>query len=128
VLSAATTTWHSRSGVLGAVAYMAPEQFQGRPVPQTDVYALGCLLFRLLTGSVPYSGPTEEVMYGHFMAPIPSVVERSHGRVPATVQGVIPAPARARPPCQRQNRRQDKENSSRPITVDTAQSRAMTPW
>ncbi len=88
VLSA-TASMHSRSGVLGTLAYMAPEQFQGKPVPATDVYALGCMLFQLVSGDVPFSGPTEQVMYGHLVGPIPSIAERSHGRVPRALQGVI---------------------------------------
>jgi serine/threonine protein kinase/tetratricopeptide (TPR) repeat protein/TolB-like protein len=42
----------------GTPAYMAPEQFLGRPAtPQTDVYGLGVLLFETLSGRRPYQAP-----------------------------------------------------------------------
>jgi len=41
-------------GVAGTVAYMAPETSQGRSVPASDVYSLGLLLYRGLTGKLPF--------------------------------------------------------------------------
>ena len=46
-------------GIVGTPAYMAPEQFEGREVsPATDVYALGIVLYEMLTGVQPYSAST----------------------------------------------------------------------
>jgi tetratricopeptide (TPR) repeat protein len=43
--------------LVGTPGYMAPEQIRGEPVtPATDVFALGCLLYRSLAGRAPFSG------------------------------------------------------------------------
>jgi serine/threonine protein kinase len=49
------------SDVIGTPHYMAPEQFEGRNTeikPSTDVWALGVLFYRLLTGLKPFVGPS----------------------------------------------------------------------
>jgi serine/threonine-protein kinase len=43
---------------VGTPAYMAPEQWRGEPVPQTDIYGLGVVFFELITGRKPYEADT----------------------------------------------------------------------
>src|SRR5437667_3125840 len=40
----------------GTPHYMAPEQFQGRPCPQSDQYALAIIVYEWLTGERPFQG------------------------------------------------------------------------
>ena len=67
-----TPVWRSDSPLtaLGSVAgtplYMAPERFQsGESSAATDIYALGVLAFKVLTGRLPFEGPADAVVSGH---------------------------------------------------------------
>jgi serine/threonine protein kinase len=55
------------SAVVGTAQYIAPEQAQGLEVDaRSDVYALGCCLYEMTTGQVPFSGPTPvAIAYRH---------------------------------------------------------------
>lgn len=61
----------------GTPAYMAPEQIRGdsrNQGPWTDLYALGCLAYRLATGHTPFSrcaGDVEQLLHAHLHAVIP---------------------------------------------------------
>ncbi|HEY8598266.1 MAG TPA: protein kinase [Thermomicrobiales bacterium] len=79
----------TQTGAVGTIAYMAPEQFRGQISPALDIYALGCVLFQLLTGRVPFGGSTEQIIFGHISAPVPSLTELSGGRVSPTLQAVV---------------------------------------
>ena len=51
---------------------MAPEQAQGRADQRSDLYALGIILYQLLTGRVPFTGNTTvEVLMKHLQDPLP---------------------------------------------------------
>ncbi|XCM31728.1 serine/threonine-protein kinase [Streptomyces parvus] len=43
--------------IVGTPPYMAPEQARGLPEPRSDLYAVGCLLFELITGRLPFQAP-----------------------------------------------------------------------
>jgi serine/threonine-protein kinase len=59
---------------LGTPEYSAPEQLDGRGDIRSDIYALGVILFRLVEGDLPFTGPTPfAVLQQHLSAPVPAM-------------------------------------------------------
>jgi serine/threonine-protein kinase PpkA len=58
--------------VLGTPEYLSPEQSLGRPLDgRSDLYSLGIVFYRLLTGDVPFHGDAEAVALKHLQEPVP---------------------------------------------------------
>ena len=71
----ATLSHSSRSQsteqIVGTAAYMAPEQFLGKPRPASDQYALGIVVYEWLVGTRPFQGSFLEISGQHLHAPPP---------------------------------------------------------
>jgi len=78
------------SGILGTPLYMAPEQGSGEGAnPQSDIYALGVILYEMVTGEVPYNADTPvAIILKHIQQPLP-LPRKLRPDLPEAVEQVI---------------------------------------
>ena len=74
--------------IRGTPYYMAPEQWEGRPVPATDQYALAAMAYELLTGRLPFQGGFSQLMYQH-MSVQPQPPSALNPKLPRELDTVI---------------------------------------
>jgi serine/threonine protein kinase len=76
--------------ILGTPDYMAPEQVVGGQIDaRADFYALGVMLFEMVTGQAPFRGGAVTLLRQHLLNEVPSLPEDVKQRVPASVGALI---------------------------------------
>ena len=78
-----------QSVILGTVAYLSPEQYQGIVTPASDIYMLGVILYQMLAGKLPYEGDTTRILQAHLHEEPRSLLDQE------TMQLVHPAVVKA---------------------------------
>ena len=114
------TALTSTGSFLATIAYAAPELIEGRTIDhRIDVYALGCTLFEMLTGSVPFARPNPvAMMHAHITAPAPHPSEKNRA-VPPALDLVIER-AMAKDPADRFQTCRDFANAARAALTGVA--------
>jgi serine/threonine protein kinase len=88
---AESTTNLTGSGIIGTSAYMSPEQVKGGSQldGRSDIYALGIILFQMLTGEIPYKAdtPVQQLM-AHVLEPVPNILDVRND-LPAQCESVV---------------------------------------
>lgn len=86
----ATSSVHTQlNTVMGSPAYMSPEQANGDPTDQrTDIYALGIVLFQLLTGKRPFDGDMKSIIAQH-LSKIPDAPSKFCGDIPPLLDEIV---------------------------------------
>jgi eukaryotic-like serine/threonine-protein kinase len=82
----------SHGAVVGTPYYMSPEQIRGEDVdPRTDIYALGAVMYRLLTGSPPFTGPNPMAVFAKHLTekPAPPSERSALGGISRAVDALV---------------------------------------
>jgi serine/threonine protein kinase len=83
-LATQSSHYQRTQDVVGTVAYMAPEQIQGKPRPASDQYSLGVVVYEWLTGERPFQGSFTEVAVQNTVANPPPL----HQKLPSISRDV----------------------------------------
>lgn len=86
----AETSLTQTNSMLGSVHYLSPEQARGsKATVQSDIYAMGIMLFEMLTGHIPYDGDSAvTIALQHFQKPLPSILSENP-TVPQPLENVV---------------------------------------
>lgn len=78
------------SGAVGTIDYMAPEQIResGSVDGRADIYAMGLVLYEILTGQRPFQGNPAQIMFAHLQQPPPDP-RKTNPNIPAHVANTI---------------------------------------
>ncbi len=76
--------------IIGSPGYMSPEQAQALVLrPPADLYAVGCVIFQMLVGRIPFIGDNHEVLSHHVSTPAPRLAHYARERVPPELDGLV---------------------------------------
>ena len=99
--------------IMGSVAYVAPEQVRGERVDgRTDIYALGAVLYELLTGRKPFQGSSTAAVLTQRLESDPAALRSLNPRIPHGLEAVV-LRALARAPERRYPRAAEMANALR---------------
>lgn len=91
LIAGSSTALTATGGLVGTPAYMSPEQVRGVDEldGRSDIYAMGIILFQMLTGKLPYNANTPiGLAFMHVTEPVPNIVE-ANDSLPYACQSVI---------------------------------------
>ncbi|MEK4522638.1 Stk1 family PASTA domain-containing Ser/Thr kinase [Psychrobacillus sp. FSL W7-1493] len=123
-MALSATSYTQTNSVLGTVHYLSPEQARGGTATrESDIYALGIVLFELLTGQLPFSGESAvSIALKHLQAETPSV-RAINPVIPQSLENVV-LKATAKDP---RNRYRSAEEMERDLSTAMSPERSNEP-
>lgn len=84
------TSLTQTNSMFGSVHYLSPEQARGgNATPQSDLYAIGIIIYEMLTGSIPFDGDSAvTIALKHFQENLPSIINQNKN-VPQALENVV---------------------------------------
>lgn len=80
----------TQSGLIGTVEYMSPEQLRGEKLDwRTDIFSVGVVIYRLLSGSLPFPGETPHVVWQKILYEDPPPLDMKELNLPAELGSVV---------------------------------------
>ena len=77
--------------ILGTPEYMSPEQTEGETAldARSDIYALACVVYEMLTGKQPFTGPTPQAVFDCHIGEAPRPLRELRAEVPAAMEAAV---------------------------------------
>ena len=83
-------TYSNLSATMGTPDYMAPEQIEGQRGDQrTDIYALGTIMYELLTGKLPFTGDNNMVIMAQHLNGTAPRIDRVNSSIPPQLAAIV---------------------------------------
>ena len=84
------TSLTQTNSMFGSVHYLSPEQARGgNATPQSDLYAIGIIIYEMLTGAIPFDGDSAvTIALKHFQENLPSIINQNKN-VPQALENVV---------------------------------------
>jgi len=76
-------------GAIGTPAYMSPDHFEGQITLQSDIYALGMILYQMLTGELPYQASTPAEWIRVHLLEVPTPICAIDPTLPPAIEAII---------------------------------------
>ena len=91
VTAAAASTLTQTGATVGTPAYMSPEQAAGAAEldGRSDVYSLGCVVYEMLSGRTPFTGPTAQAIIAQCFTEPPPPLRGARGDLPEWLEPVV---------------------------------------
>ena len=76
--------------LMGTINYMSPEQVLGEPVDErTDIFSFGVVLYEMLSGVMPFAGPSDAAIYNATINKIEPPLRESNDAIPAELDQIV---------------------------------------